>query len=414
MPFKYVPDYWRYPEPQRDMEPFVGPAEREGLLLPAAGTIREAVRAPVIGVGGLTPEKAERALADGRADLVALGRALWADPDLPAKLMSGRSAEIRPCTRCATCEVSPRKCRVNAALGGVEEYVLQPAQRSRRVVVVGGGPAGMEAARVAATRGHTVTLFEKEPRLGGMLPLAVTVKGTETEDILGYLDYLERQLEILDVDVRLRVKATPDDVMRESPEVVVVAVGGTYEVPAIPGTTKASVITTPRLAKRARLPLRWLGAKRLRSLSKLYLPLGKRVVVVGARIEGVETAEFLIKRGRDVTIVDKADSFGEGMPQRLLMRLRAWLAEKGTPIHLGAEVEEITDAGVRIRTAEDEVLMIPADDVVVAAPQGPNRTAAEMFTGVAAEVQIVGPGNTDDPWLIVDAVAGGFRVGTSI
>ena len=226
VPFKYVPDYWRYPEPQPDMEPFVGPAEREGLLLPAAGTIREAVRAPVIGVGGLTPEKAERALADGRADLVALGRALWADPDLPAKLEAGRVDEIRPCTRCATCEVSPRKCRVNAALGGVGEYVLQPAQRPRRVVVVGGGPAGMEAARVAATRGHAVTLYEKERSLGGMLPLAVTVKGTETEDILGYLDYLERQLEILDIDVRLGVAATPDELRRESPDVVVVAVGG--------------------------------------------------------------------------------------------------------------------------------------------------------------------------------------------
>jgi pyruvate/2-oxoglutarate dehydrogenase complex dihydrolipoamide dehydrogenase (E3) component len=173
-------------------------------------------------------------------------------------------------------------------------------------------------------------------------------------------------------------------------------------------------MTTPRLAKRARLPLRWLGAKRVRSLSKLFLPLGKRVVVIGARIEGAETAEFLIKRGRDVTIVDSAESFGDGMPQRLLMRLRAWLAEKGTPIHLGAEVEEITDAGVRIRTAEDEVLMIPADDVVAAAPQGPNTTAAESFAGVAAEVQVVGPENTDDPWLIVDAVAGGFRVGSSI
>ena len=414
VPFKYVPDYWRYPEPQPDMEPLVAPAEREGLLLPAAGAIREAVRAPVIGVGGLTPEKAERALADGRADLVALGRALWADPELPAKLEADRLDEIRPCTRCATCEVSPRKCRVNAALGGVEEYVLQPAQRRRRVAVVGGGPAGMEAARVAATRGHAVTLYEKERSLGGMLPLAVTVKGTETEDILGYLDYLKRQLEILDVDVRLGVAATPDELRSESPDVVVVAVGGTYEVPAIPGITSGTVTTTPQLAKRARLPLRWLGPERIRSLSKAYLPFGRRVVVIGARIEGAETAEFLIKRGREVTIIDTSESFGDGMPQRLLMRLLAWLEEKETTIHLGVEIEEINDSGVRVRTADGDVVTILADDVVLAVPQGPNRAAAEAFAGVAAEVHTVGPEDTDDPWLIVDAVAGGFRVGTSI
>ncbi len=414
VPFKYVPDYWRYPEPQPDMVPFVGPAERKGLLIPAAGAIREAVRAPVIGVGGLTPQKAERALADGRADLVALGRALWADHELPNKIASGRVDEIRPCTRCATCEVSPRKCRVNAALGGVEEYQLRSAEAPRRVIVVGGGPAGMEAARVAAIRGHAVTLYEKERSLGGMLPLAVTVKGTETEDILGYLDYLKRQLEILDVDVRLGVKSTPDDIRRESPEVVVVAVGGTYEVPAIPGMTNGSVTTTPALAKRARLPLRWLGPERVRSLSKLYLPFGKRIVVIGARIEGAETAEFLIKRGRDVTIVDTADSFGDGMPQRLLMRLRAWLEERETPIHLGVEVEEITDEGVRVRTAAGDVMEIRADDVVLAAPQGPNTTMIEAFADVDAEVHIVGPQSADHPWLIVDAVAGGFRVGSSI
>lgn len=414
VPFKYVPDYWRYPEPQPDMEPFVAATKREGLLLPAAAAIKDAVRAPVICVGGLTPETAERALADGRADLAALGRALWADHELPVKLASNRADEIRPCTRCATCEVSPRKCRVNAALGGVEEYELRPAQRSRRVMVVGGGPAGMESARVAAARGHVVTLFEKEPRLGGMLPLAVMVKGTETEDILGYLDYLEHQLDILNVDVRLRTEATPDHVRSESPDVIVLAGGGSYGVPQILGVTGRHVTTTPDLAKRGRLPLRWFGPERTRSLTKLYLPFGKRVVVIGARIEGAETAEFLMKRGRDVTIVDTANSFGDGMPARLLMRLRAWLEDKGTPIHLGVELQEITDHEVRIRTANGGQLTIEADDVVVALPQGPNTALLRAFDHVDAEMHTIGPENPDRPWLIVDAVAGGFRVGSTI
>lgn len=414
VPFKYVPDYWRYPEPQPDMEPFVAPSEREGLLLPAAGAIKDVVRAPVIGVGGLTPETAERMLADGRADLAALGRALWADHELPVKLATGRVAEIRPCTRCATCEVSPRKCRVNAALGGVDEYELQPAQRSRRVVVVGGGPAGMEAARVAAERGHDVTLYEKERTLGGLLPLAVMVKGTETEDILGYLDYLVRQLDILGVDVRLGTEATPDVVGAESPDVIVLACGGTYGVPDIPGVTARNVTTTPQLAKRGKLPLRWFGPERSRALTKLYLPFGKRVVVIGARIEGVETAEFLVKRGRNVTIIDTADSFGEGMPGRLLMRLEAWLQDKGTPIHLGVELQEITNGDVRIRTKAGDELTIAADDVVLALPQGPNTALYGAFAGAGPEVHTIGPESPDRPWLIVDAVAGGFRVGSRI
>jgi len=272
----------------------------------------------------------------------------------------------------------------------------------------------MEAARVAAERGHIVTLYERERSLGGMLPLAVMVKGTETEDILGYLDYLKRQLDILDVDVRLGTEATSDAVRRDSPDVVVLAGGGTYGVPAIPGVTGRHVLTTPELAKRGKLPLRWFGPERSRAMTKLYLPLGKRVVVIGARIEGAETAEFLIKRGRDVTIIDTADSLGDGMPARLLMRLEAWLEDKGTPIHLGVELQEITERGVRIRNRDGHQLVVAADDIVLALPQGPNVGLMQTFADAAPEIHTVGPESPDEPWLIVDAVAGGFRVGSSI
>jgi 2,4-dienoyl-CoA reductase (NADPH2) len=414
VPFKYVPDYWRYPEPQPDMVPFVDDMGRDGLLIPAAAAIKGAVRAPVVGVGRLTPERAERVVAEGKADLVALGRALWADHQLVNKLKTGRAEDIRPCTHCATCEVSPRKCRVNAALGSVDDYELHQVELPRRIMVIGGGPAGMEAARVAASRGHRVSLYEKDSKLGGMLPLAVMVKGTETEDILSYLDYLRRQLDVLGVDVRLGAPASPELVRREAPDAVVVAVGGTYRVPEIPGIANAIVTTTPDLAKRARLPLRIFGPERTRALTRLYLPFGKRVVVIGGRIEGAETAEFLIKRGRQVTIVDTADSFGDGMPARLLMRLRAWLDDRGTPIHTGVHLHEITEAGLRFRTASGEERTVDTDDIVVALPQGPNTTMARSLEGIGPEVHTVGPEGPDRPWLIVDAVAGGFRVGSTI
>ncbi len=414
VPFKYVPDYWRYPEPEPAMKPYVASTKNEGLLIPAAASVRDAVRAPVIGVGGLTPETAAEALRRGRVDLVALGRALWADHDLVNKVAAGRADEVRPCTRCATCEVSPRKCRVNAALGGTDDYVLKPAEVRKRVAVVGGGPAGMEAARVAAERGHAVVLFEKERQLGGMLPLAVMVKGTETENILGYRDYLVRQLDRLGVEVHLGSSISAEVMGGLELDAIVVAVGGRYRLPDIPGLDTSRVMTTAQLAQRASLPLRLLGSRITRDLTRLYLPFGRRVVVIGGRIEGAETAEFLVKRGRDVTILESGDEFGQGMPARLLMRLEAWLAERGVPVHTGVRFEEISDHGVRFTTSEGERMTVEADDILVAAPQGPETDLAESLAGLAPEVHVVGPKATDRPWLIVDAVAGGFAVGSRL
>jgi 2,4-dienoyl-CoA reductase (NADPH2) len=414
VPFKYVPDYWRYPEPQPDMEPFVAESHEDGLLIPAAAKIRAAVEAPVIGVGGLDPDRGERLLAEGKVDLVALGRALWADHDLVTKLESGRAQDVRPCTRCATCEASPRRCRVNAALGTVDGYQLTATDRPKRVMVIGGGPAGMEAARVAAARGHRVTLYEREKRLGGLLPLAVLVKGTETEDILSYIRYLRTQLDVLGVAVHLGHEVDRTAVAAAEPDVVIVATGGRYRLPEIPGISRSIVTPAADLGRLAKLPLRMLGPKMIRSATRAYLPFGRHVIVVGARIEGVETAEFLIKRGRRVTIVDTADDFGRGMPERLLMRLRAWLTDQRTPIFLGARLLEITDDGMALVTDEGEAQFVEADDIVIALPQVPDRALADAVADTAPEVHTIGPVSGEEPWLIVDAVAAGFRVGTSL
>ena len=414
VPFKYVPEYWRYPEPQPDMEPFVAISEEEGLLIPSAAAIKRAVTAPVIGVGGLNPDRAERALANGMVDLVAMGRPLWADHDLVNKLKSGRAADIRPCTKCATCEASPRRCRVNAALGTVDDYELTPADEPRRVTVIGGGPAGMEAARVAASRGHHVTLLERQSQLGGLLPLAVMVKGTDTEDILSYLEYLRNQLDVLGVNVQLGRAAGPADLATARPDAVIVATGGKYQMPDVPGISRSIVTSAGDLARMAKQPLRFVGPRVTRAATKLYLPFGKRVIVIGARIEGVETAEFLIKRGRAVTIVDTADSFGLGMPERLLMRLRVWLQERETPIHLGVRLEEVTDDGLHLVTSDGRRRFLEADDIVVALPQVPDTTLADAIATTAPDVRHIGPPPTGEPWLIVDAVAAGFRVAKSV
>lgn len=413
VPFKYVPDYWRFPEPQPDMRPYLKGSFREGLLRPATAAIKRAVSVPVIAVGRLRPEQAEGLLRRGEADIIAMGRALWADPDLVNKLAEGRREDVRPCTFCATCEISPRQCRVNAALGSVDGYQLVPAGGPKRVMVVGGGPGGMEAARVAASRGHRVTLYEKSQRLGGLLPLAVMVKGTETEDILALRSYLERQLDRLGVTVRRGVTMTPDLIAEQRPDAVIWAAGGRYQLPDIPGIDHPMVLTAEALRRRVNLPLRYFGPRLLRRLTSIYLPIGKRVVVIGGRIEGVETAEFLAKRGRHVTIVDTADSLGEGMPGRLLMRLLHWLEEEAIPTYTGVrEYLGIGKDGLAFVDAAGVERTVEADTIVVALPQVPNDRL--QLTGLAPEVHVVGPRDDGTSWLIVDAIAAGFRAGCAV
>jgi 2,4-dienoyl-CoA reductase (NADPH2) len=281
-------------------------------------------------------------------------------------------------------------------------------------MIIGGGPAGMEAARVAASRGHHVTLLERQNKLGGLLPLAVMVKGTDTEDILSYLEYLRSQLDTLGVDVQLGRTAAPTDIAAAKPDVVIVATGGKYQMPEMPGISRSIVTGAGDLARKAKHPLRFVGPRLARAATKLYLPFGKHVIVIGASIEGVETAEFLIKRGRAVTIVDTADSFGLGMPERLLMRLRVWLQERQTPIHLGVRMEKITDDGLHLVASDGRRSFIEADDIVVALPQVPDTTLVDAVATAAPEVHYAGPPPSGEPWLIVDAVAAGFRVAKSV
>jgi 2,4-dienoyl-CoA reductase (NADPH2) len=292
-----------------------------------AEAIKNVVDVPVMLVGRIhDPEIAEQLLARGQADLVAMARPLLADPCLPQKVMRGRPERIRRCISCENCIDSMQMsdnlgCAVNPFSGREGELNIPPG--NRKIVIVGGGAAGMEAARLATEAGHRVVLYEAQARLGGSLTLASTVH----PDNERFLNWLQVELGRLPIDIRTGTRATPALIREEQPDTVIVATGAGVATPGIQGLESAGVITGAQLRRVLAgsadsrdldwlpgwqqtlagrvLPLfrRWFTPALLRRASRLWMPLGKEVVIVGADLVAVELAEFLADRGRRVHLL---------------------------------------------------------------------------------------------------------------
>jgi 2,4-dienoyl-CoA reductase-like NADH-dependent reductase (Old Yellow Enzyme family)/thioredoxin reductase len=285
-----------------------------GSLLPFAERIRAAVGVPVIAAGRLdSPEVAERALADGQADLIGIGRGLIADPDWARKVREGRREAITPCIACNACldlisRADSVRCAVNPEVARELEWELEAGATARRVMVVGGGPSGLEAARVARMRGHQVSLWERDDRLGGKLDVAS--RAPSKHEVLRFRDHQERLMGTLGVDVHLGSEVTAATVAGEDPDVVVIATGAGALVPPIPGVEGENVVDAQRLL---------LGEEDIRP--------DERVTVIGGSATGCETAELLAAAGCRVTIVEMLPSVGRGIElitrKKLLKGLRA-------------------------------------------------------------------------------------------
>ncbi|MCC6533360.1 MAG: FAD-dependent oxidoreductase [Burkholderiales bacterium] len=408
------PEQLLYPEPSVPLARLV---RKPGVIASRAAAIKQAVKIPVIAVGSLGPALGERVLRHGMADAIAMGRRLMADPALPRKLLEGRPEDIRPCMACLECRTAfgryrPAACRVNAALGREQEYAIRPVAAKKRVVVVGGGPAGMEAARVAAARGHAVVLYEKSHRLGGSMPLAALIKSTTIEDLPALIAYFETQLRKLGVRIMLRRELTAPMARALNPDVIIVAAGGQDVSPRIPGIERTNVLSGATLGRLAAPYLRLFGPRVLGGMTRFWLPVGKRVVVVGGLLQGCQSAAFLVKRGRQVTVVEESAQLGEGIPTAMKPRLLDWLAEKGVTMLTRAQCREITAQGVVVRTSDGGVQTLPADSVITALPLAPNPALAEALAGGPFAVHSAGDcvqGRT-----ILHAIHDGARVGNSI
>jgi 2,4-dienoyl-CoA reductase-like NADH-dependent reductase (Old Yellow Enzyme family)/thioredoxin reductase len=370
---------------------------RLGTMLPLAEAIKKVVSIPVIAVGRISPEVGAQALEEGRADFVAIGRGLIADPELPRKAASGRLEEITPCIACNTCMDcvvdwnESLRCTTNPAAGKEREYRLAPAPQPKKVFIVGGGPAGMAAARVAKLRGHEVELWERENKLGGQLLTAALPPHKSGIPVL--TSYLASQMDRLDIKVELGKAATPAIVEQKNPDVVILATGSIPLVPDIPGIDRGNVVTAQQV---------------LTGEAKV----GEKVVVIGGELVGCETAEFLADQGKQVTVVRRGAAMAEKLSpsarELLLLRLEA----KGVTLLTGVKYEEISEKGLTIITREGERKTLEADTIVLAAGA---RSDIELFQALQGKVkEVYLAGDCVQPRRIVDAISEGSQIALKI
>ncbi len=385
-----------------------------GFNVPGAEAVKQVVNVPVMVTGRIhDPRYAEQILKNDQADLIVMGRPLLADPELPKKAGQGRFDEIRYCLSCSNCTDSMLRstlnCAINPFTGRESEISLERAQDPKRLLVIGGGPGGMEAARVAALKGHRVTLLEKTAYLGGSLTLASAVH----KDNKAFLDYLLVQMKKLSIDIRLGQEVTLRTVKQINPDVVILAVGGTVKAPTVPGDHLKHVFTGPQIRRMLNgaanegelqeLPLwlsmglKWFGplsqrfitSERIRRLSKLWMPIGRLVVIVGADLAGIELAEFLAKRKRKVFIVDKGKKIAPEVGHKRRFEHMARLDKLGVVINMSVTCDEIVSDGLWIRAGNTRK-KIRAETVVLAGGVLPNMALYEQIEEAGYKVHAIG------------------------
>jgi 2,4-dienoyl-CoA reductase (NADPH2) len=411
-----------YPEQMLYLEskaPLAEMVRKPGALVPPAAAIKAVATIPVIAAGRLDAELGEWILANGMADLIGMNRRFFADPEYARKIAEERIDEIAPCTACLEClsrqeNALPIRCRINAAFGRGYDFALRKAEAPRKVTVIGGGPAGMEAARVAALRGHQVTLYEKEAKLGGLLPLAAMIKGTEIEDLPEISRYLEREVRRVGVKICCGTRADASLVEREQPDAVIVAAGGLPATPNLSGIDKPHVVSTESLHRQSKFFMKLFGPRLLRWLSCFYLPIGRRVIIIGGSIQGCETAEFLVRLGRRVTVLESSDELGAGIPTFYRPRLLWWLRKSGAFLLTGVTVTEVTDGGVEIITQTGAREVLTADTVMAVIPPNPNKTLYETLKQAGRlQVHLIGDAREGSQY-ILGAVSDGAEVARTI
>jgi len=376
--------------------------EEPGCFVSLAERIRSAVPVPVIAAGRIeTPGLAEEILRKRQADLVAMGRALLADPELPRKAASGRAQEIVPCVACnqgcidrinasmITGRTEGITCLVNPRVGREKETAWGQVEKKERVLVVGGGPGGLMAALTAARRGHEVTLWEKEGVLGGQLRLAGLAPGRGV--FLRYIEFMERSLRQAGVSPVLNRPATGEAVRVERPDRVILSTGAR---PFVPSFVHGGVTAWDVLRGR--------------------VPEGNRVVVLGGGAVGLETAHFLASKGKKVTVLEATGRFGGDMGAIHAFYLRRFLKELNVRMERFAPVREATDREILYSREGEEMVLKGFDSLVVALGTRPDRSLVDELEAAGAGIAVTVIGDARSPRKALEAIREGFDAGSGI
>lgn len=358
-------DITRLPE---DWKSYIWKAVSKAVSIPtfAAGNIRD-------------PEFAEKIISEGMADYVALARALWCDPEWPNKAKAGRSEDIRKCISCLRCweyltwrGAGDACCALNVAVGQEKQFgEIKPALTKKKVAIIGAGPGGMEAARVAALRGHDVILYDKEKEIGGQVLIAAKPPGKDK--YLWIRDYYATQLKKLKVKIQLNTEMTPTLIEETKPDAVIVAIGAVPLIPDIPGIKNNKVITAQDVL-----------------LNKVVMK-NQKVAVIGGGVVGSEVAEFLADRGNTVTIIEKLPLIAADMEILNRQGLIAALTEKKVSMLTKQVVTEVVEKGVVITdSTSGEKKVVEADWIVLAMGAKPLTTLADTLEGKVPEVYAIG------------------------
>ncbi|MBW2057062.1 MAG: FAD-dependent oxidoreductase [Deltaproteobacteria bacterium] len=368
----------------------------EGVFVHLAQAVKSEVKIPVITAGRIrNPVMADRIVREEKADLVSMGRALIADPHMPEKAQQGRFEEIIPCISCNRCIQTLRKgevrCTVNPETGNEERFRLSKTARPKTVWVVGGGPGGLKAAEAAASRGHRVTLFERNHTLGGrMRTAAVPPKKSILND---FLDFLEGRVKRLGVALELGREFTEDRLTPAGPDVVIVATGAVPRFPNWKGIEESGALSVEAV----------LGGE---------AETGGRVLVVGGGGVGAETADFLSETGREVTLVEMLDEIASDLVTHLKHYLSERLTRKGVIILTSTKVTELGRGYAVVEDCRGARRIGGFDSIVLAVGSSPDDRLAKSLETMVPELHVIG--DALEPREALEALYEGEEIGMQI
>lgn len=367
--------------------------------VPAAAATKKVLRHAKVMVGRLLDELsyANQVIEKGQADFIILGRPLIADPELPRKAAQGRLEDIRRCLHCNKCMYRPDPtgwaiaCTVNPAAGRERDFRMVPAKEIRKVMVVGGGPAGMEAALIAANRGHKVTLFERDATLGGQLNIAnIPPFKNELDKMTAYYAY---QLQKAGVRLETGSEVSKEKVLQEAPDVLILAMGSQPRIPPIEGSHNPNTV---------------LARDALTGKAKT----GESVIVVGGGYVGCETAEFLARQGKSVMIIEELPELVGDLERISRTLLLDRISKLGVRTLTDAKVKQVTPDGVLVWHKGSKESRYKADTIIFAVGANPDIAARGLQMSEGPETHVIG--DSSAPRNIRDAVYEGAVIARQI